>query len=56
VERSEKGEVKPLEEGDEIERMDTLDDALRSVKVLDLLRQFLAVQRRRAEAYTKLRR
>lgn len=58
MEQSERGgEVKPLEEEeDEMERMDDLDDALKSVKVLDLLRQFLAVQSRRAEAYTKLRR
>lgn len=56
MEQSEGGEVKPLEEEGELERMDTVDDALKSVKVLDMLRQFLTVQRRRAEAYTKLRR
>ncbi|XP_078172756.1 DNA repair REX1-B protein [Carex rostrata] len=56
MEQSEGGEVKPLEEEGELERMDTVDDASKSAKVLDLLRQFLTVQRRRAEAYTKLRR
>ncbi|KAJ3686665.1 hypothetical protein LUZ61_015829 [Rhynchospora tenuis] len=57
IERSEgAAEINFLEDENEVEPMDTVDDASRSAKVLDLLRRFLAIQRRRAEAYTKLRR
>lgn len=45
-----------VEGKDEEDQVMKIDDSFRSSKLIDLLRRFLGIQQRRAEAYTKLHR